>query len=291
VIKLVPLILIAIVGLFVGLFNGATVTSFTTPATTVAQTGTGLAAAVAVTAFAYDGWITALSITQELVDTKKNLSRALIGGTLIVVTLYLLFFVGLAGVITNDEAISLAGSLDTSILAAERLFGTLFGPIVSVFILISVLGTLNGLTLGAVRGMYQISAKGVGPAKKLFVKLGKRDQPIASGLFSFGCAIFFGIIWYGNFQGYWGGFMDTSVLPIVFLYGAFILVYLDIIRHFTEEGVVKRFVIPSLAILGALYMIYGAFTSSPVMFFYFSIIVAVILLVGHLTYHRTESPE
>lgn len=285
-IKIVPLILIAVVGLIVGLINGTTISSFTVNATNVQLTGTGLAAAVAVTSFAYDGWITALAITQELKDTKKNLSKALIGGSLIIVALYILFFIGLAGVITNNEAITLAGSLDTSVLAAERLFGAFFGPVVAVLILISVLGTLNGLTMGAVRGMYQISVKGVGPAPERFTKLGKNDQPYASGLISFIVAIFWGVIWFGNFQGYWGGFMDTSVLTIVFLYGSFIIVYVDIIKSFKELNAFKRYVVPAIATIGALYLIYGAFTSSPIMFLFFSIIVLIFLAVGYLTYEK-----
>jgi APA family basic amino acid/polyamine antiporter len=287
-IKLVPLILIAIVGLVVGLINGTTVESFRIPATVISSSGTGLAAAVAVTVFAYDGWITALAITQELKDPKRNLSRALIGGSLVIVLCYVLFFIGLSGVITNDEAISLAGSLDTSILAASRLFGNFFGSIVSILILISVLGTLNGLTLGSVRGMYQISIKGVGPFPELFTNLGKKDQPYASGLISFAFAFLWGIIWYGNFQGYWGGFMDTSVLTIVFLYASFILVYYNIIKNFTELGVFKRYIVPILATIGALYLIYGAFVSDPMMFVYFTLIVLVILFVGALTFNSSK---
>jgi APA family basic amino acid/polyamine antiporter len=286
VIKLVPLGLIAVVGLVTGLINGNTVEAFTVNATAVSTTGTGLAAAVAITAFAYDGWITALSITQELKDTKKNLAKALIGGSTIIVVLYILFFVGLSGVVSNNEAIALAGSLDTSILAAERLFGGFFGPIVSVLILISVLGTLNGLTIGAVRGMYQISTKDVGPSPQKFTKLGKNDEPYASGLISFVFAVFWLFIWFGNFQGYWNGFMDTSVLAIVFLYAAFIIVYLDIMKSFKELNFFKRFVVPVLASLGAIYMIYGAFSSDPLMFLYFSLIVLVFLGVGLLLYEK-----
>ena len=287
-IKLIPLILIAIVGLIFGLVNGTTIESFRVPAVVITSSGTGLAAAVAVTAFAYDGWITALAITQELKDPKKNLSRALIGGSLVIVLCYILFFVGLSGVITNDEAISLAGSLDTSILAASRLFGDFFGSLVSVLILISVLGTLNGLTLGSVRGMYQISIKEFGPLPELFSSLGKKDQPYASGIVSFVFAFLWGIIWYGNFQGFWGGFMDTSVLTIVFLYASFILVYYNIIKNFNELGVFKRYIIPILATIGALYLIYGAFISDPMMFVYFTIIVSVILLVGILTFNSSK---
>ncbi len=283
-IKLIPLVLIAIVGLVVGIINGTTVDAFRIPAQIISSSGTGLAAAVAVTAFAYDGWITALAITQELKDPKRNLAKALLGGAILIVVCYIVFFIGLSGVITNDEAVAIAGSLDTSVLAASRLFGAFFGPVVSVLILISVLGTLNGLTLGAVRGMYQISVKGVGPTPDVFTKLGKKDEPYASGLLSFVFAIFWGIIWYGNFQGFFGGFMDTSILPIVFLYASFILVYFNIFKNYTELNAFKRYVVPLLATVGALYLIYGAFVSDPIMFIYFSVIVVVILVVGVLTY-------
>ncbi|HKL60902.1 MAG TPA: APC family permease [Acholeplasma sp.] len=284
VIKLLPLGLIAVVGIIVGLINQTTIESFTTNAVITSTAGTGLAAAVAITAFAYDGWITALSITQELRDPKKNLAKALVGGSLIIVLFYILFFIGLSGVITNDEAVSLAGSLNTSILAAKRLFGSFFGPVLSVLILVSVLGTLNGLTLAAVRGMYQISVKGIGPAPKLFTTLGKKDQPYASGLISFILTFLWGIVWFGNFKGYWGGFIDTSVLSIVFLYASFILVYYNIVKNFTELNLFKRYFVPLLATAGALYLIYGAFVSSPKMFLYFCLMVLPVLLIGSFSY-------
>jgi basic amino acid/polyamine antiporter, APA family len=289
VIKIIPLVLIALVGLVVGLFNGNVAESFQVSGTLTNGGVTGLAAAVAVTAFAYDGWITALNITHELKDEKKNLSRALIGGALIVVLLYVLFFVGLSGVITNDEAMSLAGSLDTSILAAERLFGSFFGTVVSVLILVSVIGTLNGLTLGAIRGGYQIGVKNIGPKPSFMTKLSKYDAPINSGLVSLGAGLFWGIIWYGNFQGYWGVFMDTSVLPIVFLYTAYIMVYIDVIKNYQELPVWKRYFVPALATFGGLYLIYGAFTSDPKAFLYYLAIVVVIMGVGYLFYNKKNN--
>jgi len=288
VIKIIPLIFIAVVGLIVGFINGTTLEAFTVNATNIALTGTGLASAVAVTSFAYDGWITALGITHELKDAKKNLAKALVSGSLLIVALYILFFVGLSGVITNNEAVELAGSLDTSVLAATRLFGSFMGPVVSVLILVSVLGTLNGLTMGGVRGMYQISVKGVGPKPETFTKLGKNDAPIASGLISLVVAVLWGTIWYGNFQGYWDGFMDTSVLPIVLMYLTYIIIYYDIVKNYKHLNIFQRIIVPILATVGALYLIYGAFTSDPEMFLYFVLIVIVILAIGFVLYKKKE---
>ena len=290
VIKLIPLVMIAGAGLVVGLFNGNTLTALSERATNVtARTGAGLAAAVAVTAFAYDGWILALSITQELKDAKKILPKALFFGSAFIVAVYMLFFLGLSGVVSNNEAIVNAGSLDTSVIAAERLFGVFFGNVVSVMILISVLGTLNGLTMGAVRGMYQIAVRGHGPATRHFTDLAKNDAPVKGGLLSVAVSVFWLGVWYGNFQGWWGGFIDTSVLSIVFLYIAYILVYVDIVKNFDELPSWKRYGVPILATIAALYLIYGAFTSAPLMFVYFAGIVFVILGIGLLLYGPTQS--
>jgi basic amino acid/polyamine antiporter, APA family len=286
VVKLVPLALIAIVGLVVGLINGTTLDNFVQNATNVA--GGSLAKAVAVTVFAYEGWIIATSINAELKDAKKTLPRALVMGTIIVVVAYVLFFLGLSGVLTNNEAVNLGGSLDTTVLAAKRLFGDFFGSAVVVLVLVSVLGTLNGLVMGGFRGMFAISVRNKGPKPELFKRLSKADSTINSGLLSLVFTLFWGLLWFGNFEGWWNGFMDTSILPIVFLYASYIIVYVFIIRKLEDLSFVNRYIFPALSTLGALYLVYGAFTSDPKMFLYFSLIVFVFLGVGILLYDKRK---
>lgn len=287
VIKLVPLALIAVVGLATGALNGTTVDNFMNAATN-ASSGS-LAKAVAVTVFAYEGWIIATSINSELIDAKKTLPKALIFGSLAVVAAYLLFFLGLSGVLTNNRAIELSGSLDTSVEAAKILFGDFFGSAVVVLVLVSVLGTLNGLVMGGVRGMYAVSVRGKGPKPELFTKLSKNDATVASGILSFIITLFWAVLWYGNFEGWWNGnFMDTSILPIVFLYASYIVVYVFIARKLDDLNVVQRYVVPSVASLGALYLVYGAFTSDAKMFMFFALIVAVLSIVGFLLYGSKE---
>lgn len=286
VVKLVPLALIALVGLVVGLINGTTIDNFVQNASNVV--GGSLAKAVAVTVFAYEGWIIATSINAELKDAKKTLPKALVLGTIIVVAAYILFFLGLSGVLTNNEAVNLGGSLDTTVLAAKRLFGDFFGSAVVVLVLVSVLGTLNGLVMGGFRGMYAISVRNKGPKPEVFKKLSKADSTVNSGLLSLVFTLFWGLLWFGNFEGWWNGFMDTSILPIVFLYASYIIVYVFIIRKLEDLSFVNRYVFPVIASLGALYLVYGAFTSDPKMFLYFSLIVIAFLGVGILLYEKNK---
>src|SRR6056297_254530 len=105
VIKLIPLALVAVVGGFAGMVSGQTVENFTHAAQTVSSGG-GLAVATLSTAFAYEGWIIATSINAELKDARKTLPRALVAGTIAVVVIYMLYYVGISGVLSNDQVLA-----------------------------------------------------------------------------------------------------------------------------------------------------------------------------------------
>lgn len=77
VIKLIPLGLMAVVGIIYGLANGMLTENFTAASTTVPGDpgASPLLIAVCATAFAYEGWIIATSINAELRDAKRNLDR------------------------------------------------------------------------------------------------------------------------------------------------------------------------------------------------------------------------
>ena len=81
IIKLIPLLLMAVVGTIVGLANGMTEFNFSNVVTEMPFTE-GLFGAIVSLAFAFEGWICATSIGAELKDSKKNMPRALLIGTL-----------------------------------------------------------------------------------------------------------------------------------------------------------------------------------------------------------------
>ncbi len=88
IIKMIPLLLMGIVGIIVGLVNNTLIENVTEVSTITG--GNGFFAAICVTAFANEGWICATNLGQEIKNGKKNLSLALILGTFIVVIIYLL---------------------------------------------------------------------------------------------------------------------------------------------------------------------------------------------------------
>ena len=76
------LLLMAVVGTIVGLTSGMTEFNFSNVVTEMPFTE-GLFGAIVSLAFAFEGWICATSIGSELKDSKKNMPRALLIGTVI----------------------------------------------------------------------------------------------------------------------------------------------------------------------------------------------------------------
>ncbi len=279
VIKLIPLVLVAIIGGYLGMKTGQSVESFTNVAKSVSSGG-GIAVATLATAFAYEGWVVATSINAEIKDSKKNLPRALVTGTIIIAIIYIVYYLGISGVLSNEEVIK-AGD-DAPVLVISKVFGNVAGSLLSVFVIISCLGTLNGLSMGSSRGLYSMAIRNLGPSPQTFKKINlKTNSPINSGIFGFVISVIWLAVWYGNFHGWWGGkFMDVSELPIAYLYVFYTLLHIWVIRKFTDLNIFSRFIVPFCAILGSAFIIYGGVQKD--LFIVFSVLLAVILGAGFL---------
>lgn len=274
VIKLIPLALVAVVGLVSGLSSGQTVASFTSAAQTVASGG-GLAVATLATAFAYEGWIVATSINAELRDAKRTLPKALFFGAAAVVVIYMLYYLGISGVLSNEQV--LAAGDEAPVQVISIIFGRLGGTLLTVFVIISCLGTLNGLIMGASRGMFAIASRGLGPQAAVFARIDPvTNSTRNSALLGFFLSLLWLVVWYGNFAGWFGQFMDISELPIAFLYVIYISLYSWIMRKFRGLGPFDRYFAPILAGIGSCYIIWGAVQKD--MFLHFFLLTLTIMV-------------
>src|ERR1039457_1729129 len=92
------------------------------------------------TLWAFDGWADLAYNAGEVVDPAKNLPRALIGGTLAVVAIYLLANLAYLAVLPIDQIrVSRLVAAD----AAQAVLGPVGVAFVSVTVMISRFGTLN----------------------------------------------------------------------------------------------------------------------------------------------------
>lgn len=282
IIKLIPLLLIAVVGTIFGLANGVTFSNFSSAASTISSGGT-LASAVVSTAFAYEGWIVATTINNEIKDSKRNLPRALIIGSIIILLVYVFYFLGIAGVLDTSSII--AEGDNAANISSRILFGNLSATLLSVFVVISCLGTLNGLVISCIRTPYSLAQRNQGPLPKyLSVVNAKTKMPPYSVIYAFILSIIYMIIWYGSLNNWFGTYIGIDEIPIVLIYCLYIFLYVWYIKNFTDLGFWKRYCIPTLAIIGSLVILYGGI-SNPSIGIYLLISLAVIIF-GLLFYRK-----
>ncbi len=294
VIKLIPIILMAVVGTIAGFKSGVLTQNFTTVVSeAVGGKSGGLFAAIVATVFAYEGWIVATSINAELKNPKRNLPIALIIGSLIVVAAYVLYYIGVAGGASNEVLMA-----EGATTAFSNIFGTVGGTVLNICIVVSCLGTLNGLMVGSTRGMYAIASRNEGPRPEMFSQVDKSTNMVTNssiwGLFV--CALWLLYFYGANLTSGWFGYFnfDSSELPIVTIYALYIPIFIVWMIKEKELGFVKRFLLPILALLSCGFMVFAAIYahgitpyrlaqaegkfSCPILFY--MIIFAVILVAG-----------
>ena len=310
ILKLIPIILMATVGTIYGLTVSAGENSSSiliSNFSTANNSGmSSLFGAVVATAFAYEGWILATTINSELNDCQKNLPRALIIGTSIVAISYILYYIGVAGGASVDTLIS-----DGATVAFTNVFGNIGGTLLNILIAISCLGTLNGLMVGCTRNMYSIAIRNRGIKPEIFKQVDSTtNMPTNSsilGLLLCSLWLFYFYIanldtclianydiesanWLIRLLGSldsetnkyvigWFAF-DSSELPIVALYAMYIPIFIKMFS-LKELSIVKRIVVPSLAIVSSVFMIIAAIYSHKWGVLYFLIITIIIMLVGN----------
>ena len=286
VIKLIPLLLMAVVGTIVGLGNGMTSFNFTHVVTEI-PFAEGLFGAVVSLAFAFEGWICATSIGTELENPKKNMPRALLIGTVIIAVVYVVYYIGLAGAVESE--VMMAGGEAGAKLAFQNVFGQVGGALIFAFVVISCRGTCNGLTMAETRGMFDLASECESPRLAMFRSVdsntGMANNSAVFGLLvsSLWLLYFYG----GTIMNGFGPFkFDSSELPIITLYVLYIPIYIALMRR-RDLPAFRGKVMPVLAILCSLFMVFAAVYSHGVNVAWYLVVFAVIELIGAVFRGRT----
>ena len=283
VIKMIPLVLMMVVGVIYGLVssNGTLAENFSNQAVTPAGSG-ALFAAICSTAFAYEGWIIATAINSEIKDSKKNLPRALLIGGIIIASTYILYYVGVTGGASSQQLIQKDVN---ATVAFTNIFGNAVGNILKLFIVISCLGTTNGLMLACTRSMYSLAARGYGPAPKTFGQVDQHtDMPHNSAVIALLIVCAWLVYFVGGLQLGWAGEygFDSSELPIITIYAMYLPIMIQWMRKEKDQGILRRFVMPMLTICGSVFMIVACAIGHKMGCVYYLIVFALIMGLGAL---------
>lgn len=151
--KMIPIFAIIFCGICWGEQNAVAQT-----VTELNRSTGGLGVAVLAALFAYDGWIFIANLGGEIKNPQKLLPKAIIIGITTVLVIYALITIGIFSFIPADKIHAL-GQNSTTYLA-DAILGPIGGKVLSVGIIISMLGTLNGEMLTFPRVIYAMAKRG-----------------------------------------------------------------------------------------------------------------------------------
>lgn len=160
-----------IIFLSIFLFTGATgsfsnlYTGFNIPPSTSANLISLLGLALAGAFWAYDGWNNLTFVAGEVKNPQRNVPLGLLFGTFIVIIVYMLINSAYLYVLPVDQ---MAKSPLVAASAAEIIFGHYGAVIISIAVIVSTFGALNGSILSTARVCFAMSR-----SKMFFIKLGK----------------------------------------------------------------------------------------------------------------------
>ncbi|MGG2014530.1 APC family permease [Bacillus sp. S10(2024)] len=245
--KLVPLALLIIFGL---LHKGdVTLQLFPVEAgpgkSFISALGSGLLA----TMFAYDGWIHVGNIAGEMKNPKKDLPKAIVIGLSTVMVVYLLINIAFLMVMS---ASALAGTDTPASQVATILFGAMGGKLVTIGILISVFGTINGYIMTGMRIPYAMALENKLPFSKWFATLSKNGHvPYNSGIFMLCVSVIMMVI---------GGFntLTDMLVFVIWIFYTMTFVAVFILRK-REPDLVRPYKVPLYPIIPLISIVGGSF--------------------------------
>lgn len=161
VLKLLPIGLIMIAGLF---FGTESPDLLAMPSETLSLTAflPVVAFAVVATLWAYEGWHNLNSIAEEIKNPQRNIPLAILLSIVGVALLYVLFNYSIFRVLSPEVIAAMVseGNFYLGTAAAETLFGTYGGVLVSAAMILAIFNSLNGCVMVFPRVYYAMARDG-----------------------------------------------------------------------------------------------------------------------------------
>lgn len=262
--KLIPIIMIAVFGLIKG--NGQILSM-----TSGVNEAAGMGAAVLATLWAYDGWVAASFVSGEMKNPGKELPRAIVVGLGIVMVAYVAVNLALLHMLPANQIVSLGQQAAGT--AAGFLFGDMGGKLLSIGIIVSIFGTLNGYVLAMPRIPYAMATQGQLPGAGILSRVHTTfGTPINAMILEVILAVLLMTL------GDPDRLTDIAMFIIwIFYMSGFVGVIL--LRNRNPQAIRSYNVplypiIPAVAILGSLYILGSTLMSNPTDSFYSLVVLA-----------------
>ncbi|OCG72327.1 hypothetical protein A9G43_01940 [Gilliamella sp. Occ3-1] len=282
--KLIPILLLAIFGLWKG---SGQVVLFSASGQGI-ESYAPFAVAILATLFAYDGWAQVASVAGEIRNPSKVLPQAIILGIIFLVVVYACINIALFKIFPVKEMVSLGH--DASAVASQRMFGHFGGNLVAVGIMVSILGGINGYIMTLSRTIFSMGERGTIIGASYLSTIDEESRSPVNA-----------IIVLVIFSFLYSTLLDADRLSEISMFSIWVFYLLTfigvIIARRKYPNVTRTYkiigypIIPIIAMLGAIYVIYGMLIYQTVNGIA-SIVVTLIGLPVYYYYHiRNKNKE
>lgn len=273
--KLIPIVLIIVVGIFTPSTNP--VSLFPVTAGSHSNFWASLGGGLLATMFAFDGWMNVGNLAGEMRKPEKDLSRSIIVGLFFITLIYVLISFAFIKALPFHL---IPGNQNAASDAAIKIFGQVGGKIVTIGILISVFGSVNGYSMTGSRVSYVLGTDNEIIFSKFFAKLTTNSRvPANAGLVQTIIAVI--MIFMGSFDS-----LTDMLVFVMWIFSMMMFIGVFILRK-TEPELKRPYKInfypipPIIALIGGAYIIISTLVTKPVI----SLMGIVITLLGLPVYY------
>ncbi|PLS07170.1 APC family permease [Neobacillus cucumis] len=272
--KLIPIILIAAFGIFQGDVPVLNMDSGV-------HQSFNMGAAILATLWAYDGFMNVGYMAGEMKNPAKTLPRAIISGIVIVIVAYLTVNIAMLHVLPARKIVELGPNAASS--AATILFGKMGGNLLTIGILISIFGCLNGKILTFPRIPYAMAADGYLPAAKSMAYIHpKTKTPVGATIWQLIIAILMMVLTNPD------RLSDIAIFSVFTFYVFSFAAVFKLRKQGLSQNLYKvplYPLTPSLAIIGGLYILGNTLITKPVD----ALLSIVVTLIGIPVYLKLNA--
>lgn len=136
--------------------------------------------------YTYDGWTGVVYFSEEVQNPSRDIPRAVFGGVLSVIAIYMLMNLALVYVLPMSK---IAGDPFAAGTAANAVFGAHGDTVIRVLMIISMLSAINAYQLMSTRVIFAMSRDGLFPGR--LIDVNKGGTPTGALFASTSVAIFF----------------------------------------------------------------------------------------------------
>lgn len=269
VITALKILLVAGIGIAAFLFSNGSWGHFTASGAAGACEGvaasarlgaTGFGAAIVGALWSYNGWALVSFIAEEVREPGRTLPRALVGGSVLIIVLYLLVNAGYFYVLSPDEVANVAEASSVAGVVMVRMLGAAGASLLTVGLMISTFGALHSTSLAIARVPFAMARDGLLPRTLATVSPRSR-VPTHAILLLGACAVGFAI------SGTFDILTDLIVFMLLLFNGLAVgSIYVlrrklpDAVRPYRAWGYP---VVPALFLVATAYLMVNAVIATP----------------------------